>query len=341
MNPKQVVFCLSLMIIGWLSGCVPPAPVEAFFGATATPTVLAELQTVPDLILPDPLVVGETGLALSPEWEVGVTAVNYLFTWYGDGLPAYEYEQIVAENGRFMHGSGRDITRQVTQLLASLTGLEPVDKVQPVNLWTDDYPEWTVEVMGADGRSLLIYSESTGLRGHAPWYVQAGDQLYRQTSGDIGFALHDLVSEEVQDYFTLEGRPFDETYLDIDGRSTLYRGADKITGLLPVARSLEYTFSPSSNRLSGTFIIESGEAYEISSQAITMATQMRIILPDGPDQLCVPNVAEALSPDTTRWFFDCSLLSNAVLEVVPVEISFGTRTETILTSTGSLRLRDR
>lgn len=344
---KRFFFFLSLLAVSCLAGSMSPIPVKSSLMRIVPGTVQTVKTDSTDAFVnqaetaassTELIVIGDGGLELLLDWPV--TAVNYLFTLHGDGRPAYEYEQIVVENGRFRHSDGRDVTLQVAQLLTSLTGLEPVENIRHANLWTDDYPEWFVTVAGADSRSLLIYSESVGFRGHAPWYVQVEGQLYRQISGDIGFALYDLVSVKVQNYFSLEGRPYDETSLDLDNRNMIYRGADRISGLLPIARSLEYTFNPASNRLSGTFIITSRENYETSSQAITLATQIRIVLPDGSDQRCVPNVAEVLSRVATRWFFDCSLLSDAVPDVVPVEISFNTTTETILTSAGSLRLRD-
>ena len=136
-------------------------------------------------------------------------------------------------------------------------------------------------------------------------------------------------------------RPFGETMLAVNGRSSLYRDVDEISGLLPIARTLEYVYDAEDQRLSGTFILGLGGDDESSTQEIAAATQMQIIPADGPVQHCVPNVVEHISDDTTLWFFDCAFLSETVPEIVEVTISFNTTAGTVLTSSGQIRLNGR
>ena len=284
----------------------------------------------------DIFVVGAEGLDLSPKWEV--KSVNYLFTWIGEAPPAYEYEQIVAANGRFQHSNGSDVTQQVEQLLASLNSLTPTDKVRYTNLWTDDYPEWFVEIAFADGRSLLVYSESTGFRGHAPWYVQADGQLYRQTNGDIGFALYDLLSEDMQDYFTLDEPPFDEALLDPGARSTIYYRGSDFSGLLPLATNLTYGLDLASSSLRGVFILQNDKEWETSTHPVASVAQMQMTLPDGQIQLCTLTPEEEEEYQITRWYFDCPLPADVLPISLPAEIQLETVTDQLLTSYGQINL---
>ncbi|MEZ4644909.1 MAG: hypothetical protein R3E31_19625 [Chloroflexota bacterium] len=285
--------------------------------------------------VPDLFVEGASGLDVAADWSV--TAVNYLFKWIGDGWSAYEFEQIEGVNGRFIHANGRDMTSQVAQLRASLTGLEPVDEVSFVNSWTDDYPEWYVELVGENGRSVLLSSDSTGFRGHAPWYVLVDGQLYRQTSGDIGFAVYDLVSEDAQDYFTLNAPAFVEEQLEPGARSSIFYGAPDISGLLPIAANLAYGIDAASGNLQGTFVFMDYADYDTSTYPITGAQQMQITLPDGQVQLCDLQPEET-EYRTTIWHFSCSLPASSLPLSVNVAVQLTTSTERVLISQGQINL---
>lgn len=281
------------------------------------------------------LVVGDDGFALSAAWPV--TAVNTLFTWVGEGPAANEFEQIELADGRFIHPNGTDVTTQVQALLVSLTDLEPVDTLSYVNAWTDDYPAWYLELVGKDGRTVLIYSESTGFRGHAPWYVQIGDQFYSQVNGDLGFAVYDLVSEDVQDYFSLDEADFDQTWLEPGGRTTIFWRGLNFTGLLPVAPTLNYQVDPASGRLQGHFAMRDYGEYDSSTHPIIGVAQMTVTLPDGQAQDCLVT-PEAFEFGETVWLFDCPLPAAGLATAVAVTLQFTTATEYALVTTGHIYL---
>lgn len=284
---------------------------------------------------PNLLVTGTNGLTLSPDWPV--TAVNTLFTWIGDGAAAYEFEQIGLADGRFIHPNGSDVTTWVQVLLASLTALEPVRRLSYVNAWTDDYPAWYVELVGADSRTVLIYSESTGFRGHAPWYVQVGDQFYRQTNGDIGYALYDLASNDVQRYFSLDQPAFEKSRLEPGGRDTIFQRGLNFTGLLPVAKSLAYEVDPASSRLHGDFVLRDYAEKDSSTHAITGVHQMMVTPPDSQAQICIMS-PELQEYGNTIWHFDCPLPADGSATVVFATIQFTTTTDFILVDTGQIYL---
>src|SRR5690606_13578766 len=108
------------------------------------------------------------------------------------------------------------------------------------------------------GQTILLYSESTGFRGHAPWYVQIGSQLYQQTNGEIGFALYPLVSPTAQTYFSLDEALFDETMLEPGTRPSIFSSPVAVMGLLPVARSFTYQLDAAANSLTGSFFWNTG-----------------------------------------------------------------------------------
>ena len=267
-----------------------------------------------------------------------VTAVNYLFTWIGEAPPAYEHEQIEAANGRFIHANGADVTEAVGHLLANLHNLTPVNGLRRTNLWTDDYPKWLVDVRLEDGRSLLIYSESTGFRGHAPWYVLVDGQLYLQTSGDIGFALYDLVSEEVQEHFTLEAQPYDEALLEFGASAAIYRDGVNVQGLLPIAPSLTIDLDRNGQTLRGLFILRPRREYETSTIPILGVTEMQLTLPDGTIQPCSISGEKDETYQHTTWSFHCDLTAVPLAKSIAVAISFHTTTEKVLTTTGQIDL---
>jgi hypothetical protein len=281
--------------------------------------------------------VGGDGFDLSPAWAV--TAVNYLFQGYGIAWPGYEFEQIRLVNGRFRHANGSDITPQIERFLASLTGLTPVDEIQVVNLWSDDYPEWYVEIVGQDGRSLLVYSENTGFRGHAPWYVQIDEQFYRQINGDIGFAVHDLVSIDIQGYFTLDAPAFDEEQMGAERRSAIFHQQQDFSGLLPLAINLVYHIDPVSGSLRGSFTLNYAQT-DTSTHRITNATQMDLTLPDDQLQSChlAPEEMAANQLTATTWNFDCPLPANILPFSMGVAVQLNTYTEQLITTVGQINL---
>ena len=287
----------------------------------------------------DLFVAGESGLLLVP--NLPVTAINYLFTWSGEWDPIYEYEQIAEADGRFQHGSKGDVTSQVEQLVASLTALTPVENVRYTNLWTDDYPEWHIELQLADGRSLLIYSESTGFRGHAPWYILAEGQLYWQTNGDIGFAVYDLLTEAAQAYFSLDEQPFDEALLEPSERSTIYyRLPSRFSGLLPLASSLAYEVDQTNHSFSGTFVTdyERVQEYDTSSNPVQTVRQMQVGSADQM-QLCTLETAVG-EYEYLTWSFNCPLPAANESGLLHIEVNFETANGGELTSTGQIPLQN-
>ena len=286
----------------------------------------------------DLFVAGENGLAFSSVSPV--TAVNYLFTWVGESEPIYEYEQIPVANGRFQHGSKGDVTAQVEQLVASLTALTPADSIRYTNLWTDDYPDWHIEIQLADGRSLLLYSQSTGFRGHAPWYIMADGQLYRQTSGDIGFAVYDLLTEEAQDYFSLDQQAFDEALLESSERATIYyRLPSQFFGLLPLASSLKYEVDLANAIFSGTFVAnyDWGQEFDNSSNPIQTVRQMQV---GSADEMQLCTLESAVSEyGYVTWSFSCPLPAANGLGTLQIAVDFEAVNGGEFTSTGQIPLQ--
>jgi hypothetical protein len=284
----------------------------------------------------DLLIADEAGYTLRSDWAVA--QVNYLFEWYGEATPVWEYEQIIAAaNNQFHHSNGTEVTASVSQLLASLHGLSPVNEVRYTNLWTDDYPKWLVQIIGADGQPILLYSESTGFRGHAPWYVQIGSQLYQQTNGDIGFALYPLVSETAQAYFSLDEAPFDETMLEPDVRPSIFSTPVTVMGLLPVARSLTYQQDAAANTLNGSFIWNTGHIeYDTSSHPITGIATITLLLPNGEAHACTVNhTPDATTPQFSHWSFVCPLPATNPVDTLRLQMSFTTQTGELLTAEGT------
>lgn len=347
---KQLIGLFIIVLLFGVVACTPPIIDYYPMGETplAEPELTGNDETQADGFQPatavatatplsnsNLLVPGEDGLQLAA--DLPITAVNYLFAWYGEAPPAYEYEQLVMADGRFQHGSKGDVTAQVAQLGSSLTALTPVDTVRNTYLWTDDYPEWHIEIQLADGRSLLIYSESTGFRGHAPWYILADGQLYWQTNGDIGFAVYDLLTEEAQDYFRLDELPFDAALLEPDERSTIYHKLPaQFSGLLPLASSFEYELDQINNIFSGTFVTNFDQVreYDTSSDPLQTVRQMQV----GGEAQMQPCTLESVADeyDNVIWSFTCPLPATSEADVLQIEVSFDTVNGNVLTSTGQL-----
>ncbi len=283
----------------------------------------------------DLLIADEAGYTLRPDWAVA--QVNYLFEWYGEAMPVWEYEQIAAANNQFHHSNGTEVTSSVSQLLASLHGLLPVSEVRHTNLWTDDYPEWLVQIVGADGQTILLYSESTGFRGHAPWYVQIGSQLYQQTNGEIGFALYPLVSPTAQTYFSLDEALFDETMLEPGARPSIFSSPVAVMGLLPVARSFTYQLDAAANSLTGSFFWNTGHIeYDTSTHPITGVATIDLLLPGGEKHACtLSNAPDATTPQFIHWSFACPLPAALTVDTLRLQVSFTTRTGELLMAEGT------
>lgn len=281
------------------------------------------------------LVNSENGYELVSTWPV--SQVNYLFEWYGENIPVWEYEQITVRDGRFIHGNSTDVTTEIEQLLTSVHGFSPVDEVVWTNLWTDDYPEWYVEIVGQDGRSILLFSESTGFRGHAPWYAQIDGQIYRQTNGDLGFALFNLVSDKAKNYFSLDEQPFDENLIEPGGRPYIYAKQTNFTGLLPIAKTFEYVLSNSANVLTGRFYWDNDiSEYDTSSQPLIGIEAIQFIRPNGEAQSCTfENAQDPEFESFTLYTFHCSYPSEMV-KTGSIRITFTTSAGIPLVLKGNL-----
>lgn len=332
---------LSIVLVFLLAGCLPatPAPVgvvatsiptgtaavkpQAKSSPTATPTppAVAVIPTrqgaatsqapgawtffdprdpsLPDLILP-----GADGYHLDPTWEVA--RVDYLYKWWGMGLPAFDYQYVEYQDGGYRRGADLVKARSVSALLEAVSHLHPSQFLLSDYGHWDDYPSWAVEIVGLDGQRVLLFSDNINNPGSGPWNVLHNGRLYAQYDGSLARPIADLFPCSRRSPTAGEA---DQVSFHTKGWPSQLR--DGFGGLLPIAEGFRYWADPESGQIHGYIEGRSSIGY-MTIGSVTKLNYVEIEVAGGRAVTCtfeaVP-VADPVTVTSTRgaaWTFTCS-----------------------------------
>jgi|GEM_PF-6227696 len=254
-----------------------------------------------------PLVqLSEEGYHLDPSWQID--RIEYVYEWWGLGEPILDYQVVQRTENEYQLGDVRIEPKLVESLLGSLADLHP-SQFSLVSLsHTDDYPSWRMELVGDDGRRLLVYSSSTGNPGAAPWNVLDNGRLYAQ--------FNDAVAQPMSELFqSPQGQPAaaffpggwdpDLVYFATAGLpSQLTEGFE---GLLPISEGFRYAADPESGAIRA-FLQGRSSIGGLGGMVIGEITTLNQAALTTPTEASVPCTIEPLKSDDPAeesWALEC------------------------------------
>lgn len=135
----------------------------------------------PDLIVPD-----EDSYRLDPNWQI--EAIHYFYRREGKGdPPAYAAEHIVRQDGEFLRGTETVDASKVQALLQAVNTLYPAHDLTFAFGGT-----WDIELVGIDGRHVVLQSSDRSDPELAPWNVIYNGRIYAQFDGRLADPLKEL-----------------------------------------------------------------------------------------------------------------------------------------------------
>ena len=282
---------------------------------------------------------GTHGFSLVDTWHVA--KIEYVYEWGGLGGSVFDYQAITAANGTFTKQEETIDAEKITRFLASLSDLHLAQTLMSGQSHTDDYPSWTVEVTGTDGRRLQIFSTSTGNPGSGPWVIYADGRFYGQYNGKIGATIGDLFTgrlgkpaaayfpgdrEEGQVIYSVGGWPF-EIY-------------NVQSGLLPLKNGLTYIANITNSQIQGRLLGRSATE-RLSHMVIGQIVDVQAVTLNTTDtkiECTIESVDIKNDPAGLAWSFVCPISDWQMGEryQYPITISFTTEDEQTWTTDGLL-----
>jgi hypothetical protein len=209
-------------------------------------------------------------LQLKPDWEIA--SIEYVYTWWGLGEPGLENQFIQRDGTGYKLGTAPVASENVQALIKSLNHLYPAQMLMQGHAWTDDYPSWTVEIIGTDGQHVLLMASSTGNPGNGPWNVLYNGRLYAQYDGSVAKPIGQLFGGRLgKDNRPDAGSgPTDQVNFSTVGLPPqLIYG---FWGLLPISNGFSYTADADKGEIKGQIVggsrigsMEIGQIKELKS----------------------------------------------------------------------------
>ena len=163
MKRRLFVVLAALLLVGCTAGPQPPPTPTA----TGAGVVSSRVWDPVDPSLPDITEPSGDGRKVNADWEVA--SADYLYRWIGLGSWVFDYQRVEMDGEGYRRDGGTEVSQEdVASLVAALDRLYPTQRLLGGNAWTDDYPEWAVELVGTDGQRVLLTSNSTGNPGSGP-----------------------------------------------------------------------------------------------------------------------------------------------------------------------------
>ncbi|MDQ3928005.1 MAG: hypothetical protein M3328_02530, partial [Chloroflexota bacterium] len=320
---KVRLVLLVLLFAQFASGCAPRATVTP--GPTSTPA--GQLWKFRDLSDPGaPKLIEKHGdtFRLKPDWKVA--SIEFLYGWWGLGKPGNEHQTIALSGSEYKKGTATVSRADVKALLANLDRLYPTQLLLAGQSWTDDYPQWLVELTGESGEHILLNSSSTGNPGNGPWNVLYNGRLYAQYDGSLAGPLGKLFGGRLAE-------PDSEPFGDMrSGKVSFSSGGLPpqlvygFWGLLPISSGFSYKADIAKREIAGRIegqsrigSMEIGDIDELSGVKLR---------PEGSAE--VPCTIETLPEGdpwtaTTAWSFSCPVSPGAEGEPYsyPILVEFG------------------
>ena len=287
----------------------------------------------PVAIIPD-----ASAFRLDPQWQVG--SIEYLDQWWGLGEPVFDYQTIRHDGSAYHNGKVSVDPAKVEAFLDSLRHLHPTQFLLSGIGGTDNYPSWTVELNGADGQSVLLFSTSTANPDSAPWNVLINGRMYAQYDGSLAAPLNVLFSGEA-------GRPVASMSFGqpIPG-TVIFRTEgwpNQLTfgfsGLLPIADKLQYQARLDSATVEGSILGRSSIG-GFGHMIIGTITDLKAVTLSVEDHsiACSITATTADDPAHAGWIFSCPVTDakSGAFYRYPLSVEFGTDSGETGSSTGVL-----
>jgi hypothetical protein len=297
-----------------------------------------------DPSLPQLIVPGANGLQLRADWPV--TTITYLYTWDGLGDTVVTYQTVRANGGQFQIDNTNVATETVKALLTSIQGLFPY----PVQVYsidhTDDYPSRSLEIVGADGNRVQVFSVSN-TPGALPWNVIYNGRLYATWDPGIASALDRIFNGH-------QGQPAASFYpgsdpngLPLTGNGLPSALSQGMTGLLPISGRFNYSLDPKTNTIEGN-ISHISSIVEFSSKVTGVVSRLaraQLTLNGSPIPCAITHDTShdpfefVIYGRSTRdlWRFSCPLGQlDPALKRLPIALTFATDTGEQIITRGEL-----
>lgn len=290
-----------------------PTAVPQLAGPLApNPTVIASLSSLwsaydpRDPSTPALLQPSNGSYRVDPAWQVD--RIEYVYEWWGLGDPVLDYQIVRREGDGYFLGNDSIETSYIASLVGSLGDLYPSQYSLVALSHTDDYPSWRMELVGNDGRRLLVYSSSTGNPGAAPWNVLDNGRLFAQYTGAVAKPMADLFHSsqgEPAAAFFPGGWDPDQVYFATAGLpSQLSEGFE---GLLPVSESFQYSTDAASGTIRALLWGRSsiGGFGNMVLGEITALHQALLSIPNATTVPCTVEQLESEDPSAASWAIEC------------------------------------
>ena len=197
-----------------------------------------ELTNLADDRKPE-LFTGKDGVfALKTDWTV--TRVDFVYKWWGNGVPILNYQYLNSASGKFTSSTGKTVTADaVGELLAAVSNLQ----AEPGMLYSldhaNDFPAWYLEFQGENGETVLVQSTSNSFVNGTPWNVYYNGKYYAQFDGSLLPAIQKVFPHEPYEYeYSFSApNPYTIAY-NVERDDSL--GVPNFTGLLPIRGDFYY-----------------------------------------------------------------------------------------------------
>jgi hypothetical protein len=259
----------------------------------------------------DPAIPGLVQLAdgvyhVDPAWQA--EKIEYVYEWWGQGESILDYQVVRREGDGYYLGNAKIEDRPIAALVASLGDLHPSQYSLVALSANDSYPSWRMELVGEDGRRLLVYSSSTGNPGAAPWNVLDNGRLFAQYTGAVAKPISDL-------FHGPHGGPAAVFYPSVWGPDRVLFATARLPpqlsegfeGLLLVSESFQYSVDVASGTIQAYMQGRSpagGFGNKVLGE-ITALNRALLSLPDGTTVPCTVDRLEAADPSQGSWSIGC------------------------------------
>jgi hypothetical protein len=298
--------------------------------------------SLPELFIPQ-----AQGFRLRTDWKLG--AITYLYEWGGIGGPLITYQTVRWEDNSY-NIAGRGVPADlVDAIVNSLQELYPFPTPISSLTHTDDYPRWSVELVGRDGMRMELFSESN-TDGAVPWNVYYNGRIFTSWNSKILPALTRLFDIQFgipAASFYPGGSPDNLPLAAIDWPPQL---RNSFAGLLPISNRFSYQYN-SNGRIEGRIDREyplvnfgtkaNGNITDLQKVEIQLGGD-RIYCPGEAAEEKNPKAALYGSPAThSVWKFICSPVAHPISPGthVPIAMTFKTDTGELIATYGELLIR--
>lgn len=337
-KPRRVWWMLAALgvaLMGALAACKPLA--EPLPSAAPPAPSLWNVYDPRDAAQAELVIADGDSLAIDPQWAV--QSIEYVYKWWGLAKPVFDHQLISREGDEFRKDGQSIKAEDVAAFLASIKHLYPVQLSVGGYAWTDDYPSWSIEITGVDGRRVLLTSSSTGNAGDAPWNVLFNGRQYAQYDGSLAEPLGKLFASQrgqpAAIYYPGGLMPDAVMYSISSWPRQLAFG---FNGLLPIADGFRYRPNVVSGTLEG--LIEGRSSIGgYGHMVIGTIDRLRHVTLTGPETVdCAITPIDSSDPSAALWKFSCPLptMKPDAAYRFGISIEFGTDQGDTLTTTGEL-----